>query len=79
MQFSTRVPFFIRNVHSDPLQPLNFFLMDNDVVPLVKRTYPGIKRMEIAGNKSAMEIFFGSAAKGKTILSNVAEEEWEDI
>lgn len=69
----------LRNIHSDHVRPINYFLMDNDVVSLVKRTYPDCKRMDVAGDKSAMENFFGSLAKGKEVVANVADEEWEDI
>ena len=67
------------NVHCDPIRPMNYFLMDNDVVSLVKRTYPSCKRMDVAGDKSAMKSFFGSVAKGKDVVVNVADEEWEEI
>ena len=69
----------LRNVHCDPIRPVNYFLMDTDVVSLVKRTYPSCKRMDVTGDKSAMENFFGSAAKGKDVVGNVADEEWEEI
>ena len=69
----------LRNVHCDPIHPMNYLLMYNDVVSLVKRTYSSCKRMDVAGDKSAMENFFGSVAKGKDAVVNVAGEEWEEI
>ena len=44
---------------------MNYFLMDNNVVSLVKCTYLGCKRMNVAGDKTAIDNYVGSLAKGK--------------
>jgi hypothetical protein len=59
--------------------PLNKFLLDDDCVYVLKRCYFNYSKDELIQDEEVMVNFFGSAEKGKEILINVSNAEWDSM
>ena len=71
--------FLFRRVVTGSSQPLNKYLLDRDVMRLVKRSYSDSSIKDIVEDSDILECFFGSAKTGKQALQDVTEEEWEEM
>ena len=78
-KYHTKVPYLFRRVVTGPFQPLNKYLLDRDVMRLVKRSYSDSSIKEVIEDSDILERFFGSAKAGKQALQDVTEDEWKEM
>ena len=78
-EYHTKVPFLLRRVVTDSPHPLNKYLLDRDVMRLVKRSYSDSSIKEVIEDSDTLERFFGSAKAGKQVLQDVTEDEWKEM
>ena len=78
-EYHTKVPFLFRRVVTGSSQPLNKYLLDRDVMRLVKRSYSDSSIKDVVEDSNILERFFGSAKAGKQALKDVTEDEWKEM
>ena len=78
-EYHTKIPFLLRRIVTDSPHPLNKYLLDRDVIWLVKRSYSDSSIKDVVEESDILECFFGSAKAGKQALQDVTEEEWEEM
>ena len=66
-----------RKVRSVTHHTLSNYMFHKDVITLLKRAYSDCSKSEVAADNSALETFFGSASKGRSILEDTPDEEWD--
>ena len=54
------------------------YMFPKDVIALLKRAYSDCTKSEVAADNNALETFFGSASKGRSILEDTPDEEWNE-
>ena len=60
-------------------KPLNYFLLDQDALDILKMIYSDSTRRELMDCKSVMEDFFGSVNLGKTVMDRLSDDEWKEL
>ena len=78
-EYHIKVPFLLQRVVTDSPHPLNKYLLDRDVIRLVKRSYSDSSIKDVVEDSDILECFFGSAKAGKQVLQDITEEEWEEM
>ena len=78
-EYHTKVPFLFRRVVTGSSRLLNKYLLDRDVMRLVKRSYSGSSIKDVIEDSDLLERFFGSAKAGKQVLQDVTEDEWKEM
>ena len=78
-EYHTKVPFLFRRVVTGSYQPLNKYLLDRDVMRLVKRSSSDSSIKEVIEASDILERFFRSAKAGKQALQDVTEDEWKEM
>ena len=66
-----------RKVRSVTHHTLSNYMFPKDVIALLKRAYSDCSKSEVAADNNALETFFGSASKGRSILEDTPDEEWD--
>ena len=56
---------------------LSDYMFHKDVIAFLKRAYSDCSKSEVAADNNALETFFGSASKGRSILEDTPDEEWD--
>ena len=54
------------------------YMFPKDVIALLKRAYSDYTKSEVAADNNALETFFSSASKGRSILEDTPDEEWNE-
>ena len=62
-----------RKVRSVTHHTLSDYMFHKDVIALLK----DCSKSEVAADNNALETFFGSASKGRSILEDTPDEEWD--
>ena len=78
-EYHTKVPFLFRRVVTGSSHPLNKYLLERDVMRLVKRSYSDSSIEDVVEDSDLLERFFGSAKAGKQVLQDVTEDEWKEM
>ena len=52
-------------------------MFPKDVIALLKRAYSDCSKSEVAADNNALKTYFGSASKGRSILEDTPDEEWD--
>ena len=76
------IPFVLRDINylqEGKPSPLNKFLLDDDCAYVLKRCYCNYSKDELIQDEEVMTNFFGSAKKGKEILTNMSGAEWDSM
>ena len=58
-EYHTKVPFLLRRVVTDSPHPLNKYLLDRDVMWLVKRSYSDSSIKDVVEDSDILECFLG--------------------
>ena len=72
-------PKYIHRKYVTALRPLNYYLLNGDVVEMLKTIYSDSSKKELMGSDSIMEDFFGTAREGRAVLERMDQEEWDII
>lgn len=76
------IPFVHRHTvyrDADKPVPLNKYLLDDDCTYVLKRCYCNSSKNELMQDDEIMKNFFGSAKKGKEVLGEMSEGEWNNM
>lgn len=60
-------------------KPLNDYLLDYDVIVLLRMIYSTATKEELMEDEEIMKNFFGSAENGRSVLSGVSAFKWDGI
>lgn len=72
--------YVFKSAEEHPNSPLSHFLLDEDVVELMKIIHSEEMQLhEVMENDEILEQFFESASKAKEILADMDESDWIDI
>ena len=61
------------------VQPLNYYLLNHEVVEALKTIYSESTKDELMQPESIMEDFFGTVEEGRAVLTRMDEEQWEAL
>ena len=67
-----------RKVLSVTHHTLMDYMFPKDVIALLKRAYSDCTKSEVAADNNVLETFFGSASKGRGILEDTPDEDWNE-
>ena len=69
-----------RRAHtSNDTSHLSHFLLDDDVVLLLKPMYSSVEKDDVVADEEIMINFFGSAVLGGKIIGEMTTEQWDDM
>ena len=77
-KFNKDIPYVFRNA-TENAGPLNKFIMNKDVVVILKRLFEGYTRDELLEDTEWMEAFFGSEEASHSVLNGMADDQWDNI
>ena len=61
----------------DP-QPLNYHVLDDDVIKVMRLLYSEYTKEELMADEFLMGVFFGDAKTGSKIVGDMDDDDWED-
>jgi len=70
------MPFVFRKAHTADPKPVNHYLMDEDVVLLLRRLYSEASKADILADGDVVAGFFGTIFEAKKVLDAVNDEQW---
>ena len=71
--------YIFRSVISNDIQPLSFYLLDEDVLMLMNQIHGEKPLNEVLENEEILEQFWGSVDNAKEVMAHVDEDEWADM
>lgn len=66
-------------LNDDGPKPVNYYLLDHDVLVLLRMIYSNASKDEILGDEDILHEFFGSTEAGTAVLARIGEVEWEGL
>jgi hypothetical protein len=72
-------PFVFRKAHVANPHPLNSYLLDEDATAILKRMYSDSNKSDLLEKDEVLESFFGSRAYGETVLTEMSNDEWDNM
>ena len=78
-KYSKEMPFVFRKAHTENPRAVNHYLLDMDVIQLMKRIYSESTLAELIEDTEIMVSFWGDAVIGELALRNISEEQWESM
>jgi hypothetical protein len=60
-------------------KPLNYYLLDEDVVKIMRMVYEGTDKGLLMEDDGILGDFFGSTEQGRAFLAGMADEAWDNL
>lgn len=72
---------FVYKPHPGKPYPVNHYLRNRDTILLLKKVYgtEGVTKSDVESDEDVLIKFFGDVDTGRQLLSNLTEDQWENI
>ena len=77
--YERKIPYIFGQCHVSHAKSLNHFLLDKDVIALLKRMYPSTSKPNLMKDDDAMKTFFGTVSEGVKVLGELSEHAWDRV
>ena len=76
-KFTMKIPYIYRKAGGQDVKPLNFYIMDDVVLKLFRKSCDNMSLEDALGEEDVVCAFFGTVEEAKAITCNITQEEWE--